>query len=175
MCQILKMSYNSGNIIVDVSASQELTNCVFELYIFDFAKAKYNETANIRQVVSTHHAMMDSGVYRFKYEIPRNCMIKCVIKNENKILVSKERFIGERFRIRVDMESTERGYLYKIRSDISVSKKLIFYKSPMSETKINLPSDLLVGEALIFMIRERNFRPKFEVYQEFAECFNIEW
>ena len=173
MCQILKMSYNAGNIIVDVSASQELTNCAFELYIFNFATAKYNEMPNIRQMISTHHIMADSGIYRFKYEIPCNCMIKCVISDETKILVSKERFIGEKFKINIATESTELGYIYKIRSDVSVSKNLIFYKSPMSETKINIPNNLEAGYPLIFMIRDRNFRPKFEVYHEFAECFII--
>jgi len=175
MCQILKMSYNNGNIVVDVSASQELTNCIFELYIFNFGKASYNETANIRQMISTHHAMQDSGVYRFKYELPSNCMVKCVISDENKILVSKERYIGERIRIHVNMEPTQIGYLYKISSDVTVSKNLIYYKSPVSNTKINIPNNILVGEPLVFTIRERNFRPKFESYPEFAECFNIEW
>ena len=174
MCRILKMSYNNGSIVVEVSASRELTNHIFELYLFDFSKGEYSSKANIKQPISAVHVSQDSGIYRFKYEIPNNCKVKCVITDGDKPVVSKERFIGDRHKIKVSIEPSEIGYLYKIKSDISISKKLIFYKSPISSTRINLPADLIVGETLVFTVKERNFKPKFESFPEFIECFNIE-
>ena len=174
MCQIVKMSYSNGSIVVEVSSSRELTNCIFRLYLYDFLKGEYNSKANIEQVISSLLLSQDSGIYRFKYEIPNNCKVKCVIADGEKILVSKERYIGDRHKIRVDSEMSEIGRLYKIKSDISISKKLIFYKSPASSTKINLPDNLIAGDTLVFTIKEGNFKPKFESYPEFIECFNIE-
>ncbi len=174
MCQILKMSYNNGSITVEVSSSKELNNCIFELYFFNFQKGDYDSKANIKQPISGLHLSQDSGIYRFKYEIPSNCKVKCAIVENEKELVSKERYIGDRHRVRVEVESSEIGYLYKIKSDISISKKLIFYKSPISATKINLPDNIMVGETLTFTIKERDFKPKFECLPEFIECFNIE-
>ena len=174
MCQIVKMSYNSGSIVVEVSSSKELTNCIFDLYLFDFGHGAYRETPNIRQAISMLHVSQDSGIYRFKYEIPNNCKVKCAIKEGDKILVSKERFIGDRHKIKIEMEKTEIGYVYKFKSDISISRKLIFYKSPASQTRINIPGDLIVGEFLMFTIKENDFKPKFECFPEFIECFNIE-
>jgi len=174
MCQIVKMSYSNGSIVVEVSSSRELTNCIFKLYLFDFLKGEYNSKANIEQVISALLLSQDSGIYRFKYEIPNNCKVKCVIADGEKTLVSKERYIGDRHKIKVDSEMSEIGRLYKIKSDISISKKLVFYKSPASSTKINLPDNLIAGDTLVFTIKEGNFKPKFESYPEFIECFNIE-
>lgn len=173
-CQIVRMSYNNGNIVVEVSSTKELTNCVFELHLFDFFKGVYNEKPNISQVISSLLLSQDSGTYMFKYDIPNNCKIKCVIRDGEKVLVSRERYIGDRHKIRIDSETSEIGRLYTIKSDISISKKLIFYKSPASSTKINLPDNLIAGDTLVFTIKERNFKPKFECYPEFIECFNIE-
>lgn len=173
-CQIVRMSYNNGNIVVEVSSTKELTNCVFELYIFDFIKGEYNEKPNISQVISSLLLSQDSGIYLFKYEIPNNCKIKCVIKDGERVLTSRDRYIGDRHKIKVDSELSEIGRLYKIRSDISISRKLIFYKSPASSTKINLPGNLIAGDTLVFTVKEKNFKPKFESYPEFIECFNIE-
>lgn len=174
MCQIIKMSYNKGNLVVEVSSSRDLTNCYFELYLYDFLNGKYNSKANIQQVISSLMVSQDSGNYRFKHEIPSNCKVKCVISDGENVLVAKERFIGDRYKIRVNVEPSEIGYLYKLRSDISISKKLIFYKSPISLTRINLPANLIAGETLMFTIKERNFKPKFESFPDFIECFNIE-
>lgn len=174
MCQIVKMSYSNGSIVVEVSSSRELTNCIFKLYLFDFLKGEYNSKANIEQVISALLLSQDSGIYRFKYEIPNNCKVKCVIADGEKILVAKERYIGDRHKIKVDSEMSEIGRLYKIKSDISISKKLVFYKSPASSTRINLPDNLIAGDTLVFTIKEGNFKPKFESYPEFIECFNIE-
>lgn len=174
MCQIVKMSYSNGSIVVEVSSSRELTNCIFKLYLFDFLKGEYNSKANIEQVISALLLSQDSGIYRFKYEIPNNCKVKFVIADGEKTLVSKERYIGDRHKIKVDSEMSEIGRLYKIKSDISISKKLVFYKSPASSTKINLPDNLIAGDTLVFTIKEGNFKPKFESYPEFIECFNIE-
>ncbi len=175
MCQIVKMSYSNGSIVVEVSATRELNNCIFELYVFDFLKGDYNNSKpNIKQAIGALHLSQDSGIYRFKYEIPNNCKIKCVIKDGENTLVSKERFIGDRHKIKVSVETSEIGYLYKLKADISISKKLIFYKSPASATRINLPAHLIAGDTLMFTIKERNFKPKFESYPEFIECFNIE-
>ena len=77
MCQIVKMSYSNGSIVVEVSSSRELTNCIFKLYLFDFLKGEYNSKANIEQVISALLLSQDSGIYRFKYEIPNNCKVKC--------------------------------------------------------------------------------------------------
>lgn len=175
MCQILKMSYNNGSIVVEVSSTRELSNCVFGLYIFDFLKGDYPEKANISQAISSLHISQDSGTYRFKYEIPGHCKIKCMITENGNPIASKERYIGDRYKIRVGMESTEIGYLYKMTSEISVNKKLVSYKSPVSATRIHLPDNLIAGDTLVFTIKERNFRPRFEVPSEFTECFNIEF
>ena len=174
MCQILKMSYSNGSIVVEVSSGRELTKCVFELYLYDFLKGEYNSKAGIKQAIGALHISQDSGIYRFKYEIPGNCKVKCVIAEGDTVLVSKERYIGDRHTVKVDAEPSEIGYLYKMKSDISISKKLIFYKSPVSSTKINLPDDLISGETLVFTIKDRNFKPKFECFSDFVECFNIE-
>lgn len=173
-CQIVRMSYNNGNIVVEVSSTRGLTNCVFELHLFDFLKGEYNKKPNISQVISSLLLSQDSGIYMFKYEIPNNCKIRCVIRDGEKVLVSRERYIGDRYKIKVDVETSDIGNLYKVRSDISISKKLIFYKSPASATKINLPDNLMAGETLTFTVKERNFKPRFESYPEFVECFNIE-
>lgn len=174
MCQILKMSYNSGSLVIEVASSKELTNCIFELYLYDFLKGEYNSKANIQQVISGLMVSQDTGNYRFKHEISSNCKVKCIIKDGDEVLVSKERYIGDMHKIKVDIEPSEIGYLYKLKSDISISKKLIFYKSPASSTKINIPDNLIAGETLVFTIKERDFKPKFESYPEFIECFNIE-
>lgn len=175
MCQILKMSYNNGNIVVEVSSGKELSNCFFELYLFDFLKGSYNnEKPNIKDKIGVIHMSQDSGIYRFKYGIPDNCKVKCVISDGNDVLLSKERFIGDRHKIKVDTENSDIGKLYKLKSDISISKKLIFYRSPVSAVKINLPDNLTAGETLIFTVKDASFKPKFESYPEFAECFNIE-
>ena len=168
------MSYNNGSIVVEVSAGRELTNCIFALYLFDFLKGEYSSQPNIRQVISQLHVSSDSGIYRFKYEIPSNCKVRCVISDGEKILVSKDRFIGDRHRIRVESEYSEIGHLYKIKSDISISRKLIFYRAKASQTRINLPADLIIGDTLMFTIKARDFKPKFECLPEFVECFNIE-
>lgn len=173
-CQIVRLSYNNGNIVVEVSSTRELTNCVFELHLFDFLKGEYNKKPNISQVISSLLLSQDSGIYMFKYEIPNNCKIKCVIRDGENVLVSRERYIGDRHKIKVDSEMSEIGRLYKIKSDISISKKLVFYKSPASSTRINLPDNLVAGDTLVFTIKEGNFKPKFESYPEFIECFNIE-
>ena len=174
ICQIIRMSYSNGNIVVEVSSVKELTNCVFELHLFDFFKGEYNKKPNISQVISGLLISQDSGTYMFKYEIPSNCRIRCVIREGEKVLVSRERYIGDRHKIKIDSEMSEIGRLYKIKSDISVSKKLLFYKSPISSTKINLPGDLIAGDTLVFLIKDDNFKPRFESYPEFTECFNIE-
>ena len=175
MCQILKMTYNSGNVIVEVASRRELTNCVFELYLYDFLRGGYDTKANIEQVISSLQLSQDSGIYSFRYSIPGNCMAKCVISDGGNVIASRERYIGDRQKIRISVESSEFGDLYKIKSEMNISRKLIFYKSPVSSTKINLPDDLRAGETLMFTIKEREFRPKFESYPEFAECFSIEW
>ena len=168
------MSYSNGSIVVEVSSTKELTNCMFKMYIFDFRNGEYSEKANVEQVISNLLLIQESGIYRFKYEIPNNSKVKCVITDGSKILASKERYIGDRQKIKVSMETSAIGYLYKIKSDISISRKLIFYKSPVSSTKINLPGDLITGDTLVFTIKERDFKPKFECDPEFIECFNIE-
>lgn len=168
------MSYSSGSIVVEVSAGRELTNCIFGLYLFDFLQGEYSTKPHIRQVISQLHVSSDSGIYRFKYEIPSNCKVKCIIADGEKTLVSKERFIGDRHRIKIESEYSEIGHLYKVKPDISISRKLIFYKSKASQTRINLPADLIVGDTLIFTIKERDFKPKFECPPDFVECFNIE-
>ena len=168
------MSYNNDSLIVEVSSSRELTNCLFELYMFDFAKGEYGSIAKIKQAISQLHSSQDSGIYRFNYKIPANCKVKCIISDGDRVLVSKERFIGDRFKVKVEIENTEFGRLFKLKSDVGISKNLIFYKSPISSTKIKLPDDIVPGETLVFTIKERDFRPKFETYPEFVECFNIE-
>ncbi|MBE7037053.1 MAG: hypothetical protein E7403_07145 [Ruminococcaceae bacterium] len=86
----------------------------------------------------------------------------------------KERYIGDRIKISVESGSSEIGPLYRVKSNTSISKKLIFYKSPVSKTKIHLPEDILAGVPVVFTIQEKTFRPRFETYEELAECFNIE-
>ncbi len=173
MCQILKMSYNNGSIVVEVSSHRELTNCLFELYLYDFSKACYDSKPNVKQTISALHVSQDGGIYRFKYGIPNNCKVKCVITDGDKILVSRERYIGDRHKIKIEKKGSEIGLLHKITSDISISKKLIFYKSPVSATKINLPDNITPDRPLVFIIKQ-DYCPKFECYPEFIECFNIE-
>ena len=174
MCQILKMSYSNGSIVVEVSSSRELTNCIFELHSFDFLAGEYNTKPNIHQVISSLHVLQENGGYRFKYEIPSNRKVRCTIRDGEKVLVSKERYIGNRHTVKISMEQSEIGCLYKVKSDISLSRKLIFYKSPASATKINLPDNIIAGETLMFTMKERDFHPKFEIYPGFVECLNIE-
>lgn len=173
MCQILKISYNGGNLVVEVSASRDLTNHMFELYLFDFRTGEYGSKAYIRQVI-TPKAYQDGGIYRFKHPIPSNCKIKCAVVDGEEVLVSRERFIGDRYKISIGMEKSEIGYLYTVKADLDISRKLIFYKSPVSKTKIHLPADIIVGETLMFTIKGDDFRPKFECLPEFVDCFSIE-
>ena len=126
MCRIHKLSYNNGSVIIEISATRELNNCAFELYIFDFLKGAYSDIPNIRQIISQTSLSHESGIYRFKYDIPGNCKIKCVVSDGNNVLLSKDRYIGERHKIKFNIENSEIGYLYKFKSDISVSKKLIY-------------------------------------------------
>ena len=169
------MSYSNGNIVVEVSSGKELADCFFELYLFDFLKGSYNKAKpDIKDTIGVIHMSQDSGIYRFKYGIPNNCRVKCVITDGKDVLLSKERFIGDRHKITVEVENSEIGKLYKLKSDISISKKLIFYKSPVSDVKINIPDNLTAGEVLAFTVKDASFKPKLESCPEFAECFNIE-
>ena len=174
MCQILKMACNGGQIIVEVSASRELTNCFFELYNFNFKTGEYESKPTLRQVISDMHISRDSGIYRFQSGVSSNCKLKCVISDGEKTLASRERFIGERHKVKVSKEQSPIGILYNLKSDINISRKLIFYKSPKSSTKINIPDDLRVGEMLTFVIRSNDIPPRFETYPEFNECLIIE-
>lgn len=173
MVKILKMTYINGKINVEVSATTELNNYTFGLYIFDFKKGGYNAEPNISQIITPMQASQDGGHYSFKFSIPQNSKVKCIISNNGEIVASKERYIGDLQKVKVERETCEIGYLYKLKADISISKKLIFYKSKVSETKINIPADILAGETLVFTIKDTDFRPHFETYSEFAECFSI--
>ncbi len=174
MCKILKMTFDSGHILINVSATRELTNATFGLYKFDFLKGEYKEKPDINFEVSNFHMSPESGIYTFKCEMQNNCKLKCVIMQGDKCLTSRERYIGDSHKIELSTETSETGLLYKMKSDISISKKLIFYKTRSSSTKINLPGDLIAGDTLMFTIADRNFKPKFEVEPEFIECFKIE-
>ena len=173
MVKILKMTYSNAKINIEVSATTELNNHLFELYIFDFKKGDYNSEPNIKQPMSSMQASQDGGIYSFKFPIPGNCKVKCVISYNGDAIVTKERYIGDTHKVKVDVEPCEIGYLYKLKADVSISKKLIFYKSKVSSTKINIPADLIAGETLVFTIKDKDFRPRFETYSEFTECFSI--
>ena len=98
------MSYSNGNIVVEVSSGKELADCFFELYLFDFLKGSYNNAKpDIKDTIGVIHMSQDSGIYRFKYGIPNNCRVKCVITDGKDVLLSKERFIGDRHKITVEV------------------------------------------------------------------------
>lgn len=174
MCQIVKMSYNSGSLMIEVSSGgRDLSGCIFKMYSYDFREGRYNSKADIEQKINAGHISHITGNYSFKYNISGN-KIKCVIADGEKTLVLSERFVGEKHKINVRREQTEIGCLYEVKSDISVCKNLIFYKSPISSTKINLPADLNAGETLMFTIKEKGFVPNFQTFPEIKDCFDIE-
>ena len=175
MCKIVKMSYDRGSLIVEVSSTRELVNCIFELCYYDFLKCEY--VSRLKQVISSQHIAQDNGLYRFRCEVPSNQKIKCIISDGNEICAARERFVGElnnKIKIKVSAQSSEIGTLYTVRSDISVSGKLIYYKSPVSETKIYLPGDIIAGQPLIFKIKSGGFSPVLTCDPDFSDCFSIE-
>ena len=174
MCNILNTSYINGKFIVEVSSTTELVNYTYELYLFDFKNGCYKAEPNVSQPISSLQASRDGGVYTFKYDIPANCKVKCAVTKDGNVVASRECVVGSRHKIKVAMENSPIGYLYKLKADVSISKKLIFYKSKVSSTKINIPADIEAGETLVFTIKDKDFKPHFETYPEYAECITFE-
>lgn len=177
MCQILKMSYNNKSLIVEVSSKRDLTNCVFKLLIFDFYKGEYSQKPLVTQNINSFNEVQDSGNYSFKYDVPNNAKIKCVIMDGERVLATRERYIGERQKISVSVQRCQikgrNTNLYTMKSDVGVSKKIIYFNSPASSTKINIPESLEPGNTHYFSIDQTD-SIKFKIENDFLECFSIE-
>ncbi len=175
MCQILKTAYNNGTLMIEISSSRDLLGCTFCLYLYDFQKGAYNEAKPYYNYkITTMHVSYDNSGYIFKCAIPANSKIKCVIADSDNILLSKERYIGDKHNIHIRATQYNLSYIFKIVSDVSVSRNLVYYKSPVSSVKFNLPGDLVAGTELVFAVKGLDFFPKFKLDERVKDCFNIE-
>lgn len=174
MSAILKTVYKNGNVITDVSLDAEPENYVFEIYQFDFLKAEYPQKPNISKEISEADFAEDIGYYRLKSPIPNRSKIKCVVSESGKYVASKERYFGDKRTIKIETKETNLGCMYRLKSDTPITRKAIFYKSPISDIKVNIPEDIEGGKTRYFTINSGNFKPQFEIKLELTECFVIE-
>ena len=170
---ILNMTNNNGRLEIRISSPEkDLQGCIFELYVFDFLKNEYRQ--DIKQIIKEMHIQKDTANYRFIRDVPNDRRIKCVISENDKVLLKSEKFLGTRHKIILDSENSPLGVLYKLKSDISVSRNAVSYKLPTSKTKLSIPDDILVGEVAMFKVKDRSFFPTFEISEGFSDSFILQ-
>ncbi|MBQ9986072.1 MAG: hypothetical protein IJP38_07165 [Oscillospiraceae bacterium] len=168
-CQILNITQSGEYININFVSQQDLAGGKIQLYDFDFKAGDYGADPMIEPGIGS------SASSPLKYRIPGSHKLKCIISKDGEILAEKEAFVGNKHKITIRSEKIELGRLYKVTSEISVSKDLIYYNAGGAGTKITLPRDLYAGDTLLFVIKEKSFIPQFKLEEKVAQCFTIEY
>ena len=169
---ILNMTNNNSSLEIHIaSPEKDLQGCMFELYVFDFLKNEYKQ--DIKQIIQGMHIDKATANYKFIRTVPNDRKIKCVISENDKVLLEREKFLGTRHKILMDSENSQEGVIYKLKSDVSVSKFAVSYKSPRSQTRLNIPDDILAGEVAMFKVRDSGFYPQLEISRNFSDSFTL--
>ncbi len=161
---------------VKLETVKDLTGCVMEIYYYDFLHACYKNEPDARQEICAFHGLGNAG-YSFPLSLVHQTKVKCVLLKNGQVIASRESYIGERHRVRFtrkDKEGCDKvKCVYSLVSTVGLSKKILYYQCPGSQTKINMPEDILPNREVLFTIKN-GFVPKFKCDPEFEECIIIE-